>query len=130
MSGRRAPACRFLRRRAAPCRARAPGSTTCGNRASRSALRRLGAPGLPALLDEGPGGLRTAPAAELHLVLIALERLVRAEKGLDLAQPVLGQVLELADLIEPRVSDRHGEDLLVLALRVRHEQRADRPSRQ
>ena len=43
---------------------------------------------------------------------------------------MLRQIGELADLVEARVPDRHREDLLVAALLVAHEQRADGPRRQ
>src|SRR5256886_9585134 len=122
-SERRGPECRGRRRRASPCRARGRGSTTSGTHGSRRP------PGASAgVADELPRDVCVVPAFHVG-GLVALELLVGREEGLDLAQPVLPQVSEGSHLVEPRIADGHREDLLVVAVFVAHEQRADRARR-
>src|SRR4029077_21199053 len=76
--------------------------------------------------DELPGDVGIVPAFHVR-GFVAFELLVRREERLDLAQPVLPEVAKGRDLVEPRIADGHGEDLLVVTVLVAHEQRSDRP---
>src|SRR2546423_9042683 len=75
--------------------------------------------------DELPGDVGIVPAFHVG-GLVAFELLVGCEERLDLPQPVLPQIFEGPHLVEPRIADGNGEDLLVVAVLVAHEQRADR----
>src|SRR6266566_5060491 len=119
-SERRGPGRRGRQIRAAPYRDRGPDSTTCGTRASRR-LPRTGA----GLTDELPGDVGVVPPFHFGR-LVALELLVGRKEGLDLAKPVLSEVAQGSDLVEPRIADRYAEYFLVVAMLVAHEQRADR----
>src|SRR5262249_46941117 len=60
---------------------------------------------LSALLDDLPGILGGEPLA--HVGLHALQLLVCAEEGRDLAWPVLGQVPKVIDAVEAWIVDGH-----------------------
>ena len=74
--------------------------------------------------DDLPGFGLAVPAEDFGL--LRLEELVGREKRLDLAQPVLAELLQAADVAEAWVADRDGQHLEVAALLVGHVQPADR----
>src|SRR5471030_431927 len=78
--------------------------------------------------DQLPRLLDVAPALELDQ-LAGLEVLVMDEKVLDLLARDLGQVAGALHIgvTQGDLGSRHGDDLLVLAAIVLHEQHADRP---
>src|SRR5580693_9121187 len=87
-------------------------------------LRGLGqaAPGCLHLgLGVGAVGPGRAPDA-----LARLERLVHGEEVVDLQPVELGYVLELAQVLLPRVAGGHADDLVVAALLVGHPEHPDR----
>jgi len=69
------------------------------------------------LRDEAARDGRPAPPADLRWLLVFEIRVGREER-LDLAQPVLREIVEIADLREARVAGRDSEDLLVVAALV------------
>ena len=74
--------------------------------------------------DDLPGLGLAVPAEDLGL--LRLQELVGREKRLDLAQPVLAELLQAADVAEARVADRDRQHLEVAALLVGHVQPTDR----
>src|SRR3984957_2263900 len=80
---------------------------------------------LPRRLDLGLGGDAVGPRRVPH-ALPRLEFLVDGEEVVDLQPVELRNVLELAQVLLPRVAGRHADDLVVAALLVGHPEHPDR----
>jgi hypothetical protein len=82
---------------------------------------------LPALLDLGLGRGPVRPRGALDR-LAWLEFLVHLEEVLDLQPVELRHVMDVAQVLLPRVGGRHGQDLVVQALLVPHAEHPDDPA--
>src|SRR5213082_613720 len=72
-------------------------------------------------LGGGAGGPGRVPDS-----LARLQLFVHGEEVMDLQPVVLGHVLELAQVLLPRVAGRDADDLVITALLVRHPEHPDR----
>src|SRR5689334_22306896 len=79
----------------------------------------------PGRLYLGLGGGAVGPG-RVPDALARLQLLVHGEEVVDLQPVVLGYVLELAQVLLPRIAGRDTDDLVVTALLVRHPEHPDR----
>src|SRR5215472_4666541 len=82
---------------------------------------------LAATLNLGFGLANPDPGGRLNF-FAGLQRLVYLEEMLDLKLIKLGDVGDVAQVSHPRVSSRHAEHLVVIALLIAHPEHADRPA--
>src|SRR5690242_2406606 len=99
--------------------------TESGNPARSGSMPFIFLQAAPGRLDLGLGGGAVGPG-RVPDALARLQLLVHGEEVMD-RQPVeLGYVLELAQVLLPRVAGRDADDLVVTALLVRHPEHPDR----